>query len=125
MSSSPSIPKRDFGWYATLLALLLMFLTLNGLCFLFYLSRVPDITFRRDELTFTRLFLARSDGPAGIGLQTQRVTQTLPDDRRCVTVAVRYYMWKRTPQTENQNTTYSHLFAKTPYGWQSTGQPCP
>ncbi|MFQ5575816.1 MAG: hypothetical protein ACE5G8_02380 [Anaerolineae bacterium] len=123
--ATPYTRAQNITWYLTLLTILLLVLLVNGLCFIFYLSTVPGVTWQRDELTYSRVFLARLRGPAGIGYQTQTVSRTLPDGRVCVTNRVRYIMWRRDPQTQRPNTRFSHLLAHTPSGWQSTGQPCP
>jgi hypothetical protein len=115
--------KRDIAWYLTLLLLILVTCSPGPLCFLYYLSTVPDVTWQRGDLTYDRLWMVRAPGPAGLGYERQRVKQSLADDRVCVANTVRYFLWQAAGEAA-EGVRFSQVFRETANGWQPTGESC-
>jgi len=117
--------QQNIAWYLTLLLITLVACMPCTLCSLYYLSTVPDITWRRGryDLTVDRIWMARLRGPVGLGYETQRVTRTISADQVCVTNTIRYFLWSDAGE-ETGGTEFSRLFGKTETGWRATGEGC-
>ena len=120
---TPEKLKQDLAWYLTLLLIIMVACLPGFFCSLFYLSTVPDVTWRRGELTYDRLWMAREDGPVGIAYESQRINERLSDEEVCVVNKLRYFLWTEV-EGGNQNAQYSQLMTKTEQGWRSSGQTC-
>jgi len=118
--------KQDLAWYLTLLLIVLVTCTPGPLCSLFYLSRVPDVTWQRgrENLTVDRIWMARlRRGPIGVGYETQRITQTFSETDLCVTTTIRYFLWSDAGD-DTTGTTYHLRYTKIGPNWQPTGASC-
>jgi len=115
--------KRDIAWYLTLLLLILVTCMPSPLCFLYYLSTVPDVTWQRGDLTYDRVWMARRRGPVGLGYESQRVSERRDDGQVCVTNTVRYLLWEEAGEAA-EGAKFSRLFTRTDHGWQPTGEEC-
>ncbi|MFQ5612622.1 MAG: hypothetical protein ACE5H9_10870 [Anaerolineae bacterium] len=126
MTQQDSDPLRqNISWYGSLLLVLIIAIVPTALCGLFYLSRVPDVTWRRGDLTHDRLWLARVPQPIGLGFESQRPATSYSDHEVCVEVNVRFLLWSRPGDfRQDQNVSYSQVLVLTERGWQPNGQDC-
>ena len=120
---SPSF-KENIIWYFSLLLTLTIICMSLGICSLVYLSQVPDITWRRGDTTYDRIFMVEIEGPAGIGHEAQRTTQTLSDNEICVTTTLSYYLWQEDTEIKTPNTTFSYIFIRSGQKWMITEKEC-
>lgn len=122
---TPYTLRDNITWYATLLLVVIVAIVPTLLCGIFYLSRVPDVTWRHGDLAHDRIWLARIPQPIGLGFESHRVAKSYNDHEVCVEVNVRYLLWSRPPDLgEDPNVTYSELMVLTKDGWQSNGEAC-
>lgn len=122
-SSPPKRIGQEIGWYFSLLLVILVACLPGLLCSLFYLSTVPDVTWRHGELAYTRVWMVQEKGPIGLALERQRVQNRPAADQACVRTIVRYLFWQQ-PDEAGRNSRYSRLYSHTDQGWQATGQRC-
>jgi hypothetical protein len=123
--AAPSTLERHLNRYVSILLLLVVAVVPTIMCGLLYLSRVPDVTWQRGELTYDRVWLARTRRPVGIGYETQRIRGQFGEGGVCVENKVRFFLWSRSPDLNGLNAAYAQSMVLTEYGWQATGQACP
>lgn len=123
MSTKPGKLQERINFYLTIIVLALLIGLPPILCGLLYLSRVPDITWgREDRLTYTRIWMYRERRPVGIGLQSQRVTKEYSFSEVCVENRLRFFLWGKSSKAEPN--TSSHQMILVDDRWQSNGQLC-
>lgn len=121
---NPSTARENLNWTLSLLLALVTLVVPTLLCGLLYLSRVPDVTWQRGDLTYDRVWLARTRRPVGVALESQRVKLEYSEREVCVESHVRFFLWNRSPNLAGQNVVYNQIMVLTDAGWQASGQAC-
>jgi hypothetical protein len=123
MAKEPGKLQQQINWYLSLFVLFLFVTVPPVLCGLFYLSRVPEVMWERDDsLTYDRIWLYRERGPLGIAYQTQRIIKEYSQTEVCVQSALHFFLWGSSKEAEAA--TSSHRMVWLDNQWQSTGQAC-
>lgn len=119
----PGKLQEQINFYLTIVVLLLLVLMPPIGCSLIYLSRVPDVTWNRDDgITYDRIFMHRERRPVGIGYQRQRITTTYSPTEACAETRLRFLLWGNSSEASPVN--YSQRIILSDGNWQLTGQPC-
>ena len=119
----PGKLQEQINFYLTIIVLLLLVVTPPVGCALIYLSRVPDVTWDRDDgITYDRIFMHRERRPVGLGYQSQRITTRYGPTEACAENRLRFFLWGDARETEPVN--YSQRIVFNNEHWQLTGQPC-
>ena len=121
--ASPSA-NENLSFFLTLLLIILLALVPTCLCGLFYLSRVPDVTWQRGALSYNRLWLADVRGPAGLGFESQWVSKEYSPTEVCVENSVRFFLWSAPPGSANQDVAYNQRWVLQDGDWQPSGKNC-
>lgn len=123
MSKKPSKFQQKLNNCLTILVLALLIFLPPLLCGLFYLSRVPDITWGGgDSPTYTRLWLHRERRPVGLGYESRRISETYSDSEICVQTKLRFLLWGTSPSAEPA--TRHQRMVLVDQHWQPTGEAC-
>ncbi len=106
------------------IVVLVLFVTLPPiLCGLFYLSRVPDITWGSDDgLTYSHIWMHRERRPVGIGYQRQRVIAEYSWTEVCVETCLRFFLWGSSSRA--QPSISSREMVLVDNRWQPSGEEC-
>lgn len=119
----PSKLQEQLNFYLTLIVLCLFIVVPPLLCGLFYLSRVPDITWADDDSPrYTRLWMHRERRPVGLGYESRRVVIEYNDSEVCVENRLRFLLWGRSDRAEPA-TNYQRMIL-VDERWQPTGERC-
>lgn len=93
--------QEDLNWYLSLVVLFLFIVVPPILCSLFYLSRVPDITFGGDgDLTYSRIWMYRESRPVGIAYESRRLVERYSETEVCVQNDLRFFLWGESRKAE-------------------------
>jgi hypothetical protein len=115
--------QEKINWYLSIFVLTLTVIIPPLLCGLFYLSRVPDVSWvRNNGLTLDRIWMHQERRPLGIGYQGQRVLYEYSDTEVCVETKLRFLLWgdSRIAKAE----TSSRKMILVDDHWESTGERC-
>ena len=123
LEKRPNTWQEKLNWYLSIIVLALLTIAPPILCGLFYLSQVPDITWKHDDgLTLDRIWMHRERRPLGIGYQGQHVLYKYSDTEVCLETKLRFFLWGESriaePGTRNQK------MILIDGDWQPTGERC-
>jgi hypothetical protein len=119
----PSSLQERINTALTILVLALFIIVPPLLCGLFYLSRVPDISWGDAPLNYSRIWMHRERRPVGIGYQSHRVITEYSETEVCVENKLRFFLWGRSRGAEPA--TSSQKMVLVDQDWQATGEACP
>lgn len=123
MPKQQSKLQEQINFYLTVVVLFLFVVIPPILCGLLYLSRVPDVTWdRNDGLTYDRIWMYRERRPVGIGYQNHRVVAKYSATEVCVKNRLRFFLWGAARRAEPSTTSQKMVFIDN--RWQPTGEPC-
>lgn len=122
-SSPKSKVQEEINWYLSLLVLVLFLVVPPILCSLFYLSRVPDITWEGDDnLSYTRIWMYRERRPLGIAYESRRVVKQYSATEVCVQNNLRFFLWGKSSEAEPVTARHTMVFLNN--RWQLAAGGC-
>ena len=123
-SAKKSNPLQEkLNWILTIAILVLVVVVPPMLCGLFYLSRVPDVRWERNNgLSMDRVWMYRERRPIGIAYQGHRVQSQYSDTEVCLETKLRFYLWGNS-RLVKPATSYQKMILVDDQ-WQPTGTEC-
>ena len=123
MVRQPTKLQEKMNWYLTVVVLILSIILPLILCGLFYLSRVPDVTWGEENSPrYTRIWMHRERRPVGIGYESRRIIETFSDTEICVQNNLRFFLWGEARSAEPVETRQKMVLVNNL--WQPTGEAC-
>lgn len=119
----PNKLQTEINWYLSLIVLILFIVVPPILCGLFYLSRVPDITWASDDnLTYTRVWMYRERRPLGLAFETRQLVERYTDTRVCVQNKLRFFLWGESDIAKPATSRHTMEFYDN--RWHLVGEEC-
>jgi len=122
MAEQKSKLQEKINFYLTIGVFALLIVVPPVLCSLFYLSRVPDVSWGDGSPTYTRIWMHRERRPVGIGYESRRIFVQYSETEICVENKLRFFLWGTSYRTRPATSHTTMVLVNN--HWQQTGQVC-
>jgi hypothetical protein len=123
MSKNQSNLQEQINWYLSLLVLILFIILPPILFGLFYLSRVPDVSWGTgDNLSYTRIWMYRERRPLGVAYENRQVVKQYSSTEVCIQHKLGFLLWGQSREAKPSTSRRTMVLVND--RWQPTGEAC-